>query len=438
VVTSRLFQLDFGRTPMHAPGAFTWPVGLDEVLRAAAASDVGLSGMTCACLASALVTSRARRGTGPLGAPKAGRTLSRIRVRLAAAAFFAMGVVGIAMLGRRFAGPAFTDTGGWDTSGYLRATLTWPTWAVCLLHYVEGFPVWLTCSTTFVFLVVALNDSSRFSVILGLLFLMYTHISLARARRVPVWFVPAGAALWLLWFPMKYVVQDVNEGKSAGEILATVNGYFSKELGTEEGGLDTQFLDMTAATMTLADLHGDLLWGSTIVPIFVGPVPRAIWPEKPRINEYLWEISIPSRGMGWSQMTAGLVGEAYVDFRYPGVFIICFLVAYLYARLYARIINMPRLTAQRLLYTFVLVGLFQVYRDGLSSAALFPLVHAAPISLTALSFWLWPAARPPRHGAGPYAEQLERKTVTPTSLTRHASDEIAVSAGRPRADRDPK
>jgi len=407
VVTSRLVQLNLGRHPMRVPDAFSWPVGMDEVVRAGIASDLALAAMTCAWLISARATSKTRQKARPGRLHRHGHVLSPTRIRIVAALAFLIGMLGIFTIGRRFETAVFLDPTAWSTSGYVRATLTWPTWAACLLHYVEGFPVWLTCSTAGVFLFVALNNFSRFSVVLGLLFLIYTRLSLTGARRFPAWFLPAGVALWALWFPMKYIVEDVNEGKSFAEMRETVAGYFSNELGSEAGGLDTQFLDMTASAMTLADLNGRLFWGATVQPVLVGPIPRALWVDKPRINEYVWEISIPARQMGRSQMTVGLVGEGYINLRYPGVFILGFAIAYLYSAVYARVIHVEHRSAQRLLYAFLLVSLLQVYRDGLSSIVWFPLVHAAPISLAALWHWLWPvklAARRPHLAAAGLSE----------------------------------
>jgi uncharacterized protein YhhL (DUF1145 family) len=386
IVTFRLVDLYTGSHPMKA--TFAWPVAVNEVIRAGVASDMALLAMAGGWIAARSVQKR-WAGHRPEAA-----AVSKFRLNVAAAMAMAIGIFGSLTVGRL--DHALKNT-SWDTSGYIAATTTWPAWSACLLHFLYGFPVPLLILTAIALIFVAIMNVSRFAIIISMIFMTMTWLSRRRSRRFPFTLVVATFGAWLIWLPMKPFTKMVNEGARVTDALDDAVRYTYDEFGKAEGSVDQQFLDMVAATMTLSDIRDSWYWGGTILPLFVSPIPRVLWPEKPKINQYQWDIQVPTRNMVDLGMTAGLVGEGYVNFGYAGVVLFGFGIGFAYVWAYLRIAHSHYLSPSRLLYFFCLAAASQVYRDGLVSAVWFPFVYAAPIGWTAVSHWIW---RPGRLRAG--------------------------------------
>jgi hypothetical protein len=381
IVTVRLFQLLCGATPMWY--TLLWPIGLEEVTRAAVASDLALLAMSSAWI---VVRFRGRRR---LVRKRPLRTLLFVpRVRAAAVLTVLLSAATVLMLGPHRLQMAPTPD---KTSGYINSAVGWAPWGCCLLHYLYGFPFPLVCFTLVTLLAWMLLSHYRGVVIIPLVFLLFTWLARRKSGRLPLSLIPAAAILWLMWLPMKPIMYSLQNGKSVSYALSEGIRVAFENFGTEKGSaIDFQFLDMIGSTMTLVDIHGSHYWGSTIAPLFVAPFPRALWPEKPLPAQYQFELDIPSRNMAAMAMTAGLVGESYANFGYFGVIFIPFLVSIAFTSAYSRLAGTPLLSPGSLLYLICLATFMQLYRDGLISAFTFPLVNCAPIAWTAISHWIWP------------------------------------------------
>jgi hypothetical protein len=398
IVTLRLFQLVRGATPMAF--TFVWPVTVDEVMRAAVVSDVALLAMSSAWI---LVRLRPRN----LQARKPRTLLSFRRVR--AIAFLSMlSSVGAAFILGSSKLPLSPEVA--ETSGYLGAALGWAPWACCLLHYLYGFPVPLLCLTAVTLVTWMMMSTFRGIVIIPLVFMLFTWLSRRKSRRLPIMLLPSAVILWLIWLPMKPIVYSLQAGQSIPEAFSYGISIAFGNFGVERGsGIDFEFLDMIGSTMTLVDIHGAHYWGSTLAPLVVSPVPRALWPDKPHLNQYQRELDIPSRNMAQLNMTAGLVGESYANFGYFGVILIPFLISLGFSSAYSRLAGTSILSPGGLLYLIYLSTFMQLYRDGLISAVWFPFVHCAPMGWTAVSHWIWPPGRNYRRArqTGQLADGLE-------------------------------
>jgi hypothetical protein len=293
IVTLRLLQLYTGSHPMKA--TFEWPVAVDEVIRAGIASDVGLL-----AIAAGWIAARSVRKRMQIKRPRV-VSVSKFRIYFASAMAIVVGVFGALTVGRL---EHALRNASWDTSGYLAATTSWPAWSVCLLHFLFGFPPALVAISTLVLVFVAITNASRFAVVISILFLTFTWLSRRPGQRLPLGLVVGIAVAWMAWLPMKPLTRMLNEGSRFEDALTVAVQDTYAQFGTEEGSIDAQFLDMAGATMTLADVHGGWYWGRTIAPLFVCPVPRVFWPEKPKINQYQWDIQVPSRNMADLGMTS--------------------------------------------------------------------------------------------------------------------------------------
>lgn len=382
IVTFRLAQLYTGSHPMKA--SFAWPVAVNEVIRAGVASDLGLLALASGWLVARWAMRLKRESRPEMMA------VSKVRIYLAAGIAMALGAFGAVTVGRLEHSLSNTS---WDTSGYLAATTSWSAWSVCLLHFLYGFPMPLTIITGLVLVFVGITNISRFAVIIPMIFLTLTWLSRRRSRRFPFTLVAGILAAVMLWLPLKPFTRMLREGARVEDALNEALRYTFTEFGKDEGSVDQQFLDMSAATMTLSDLRGSWYWGGTITPLFVSPVPRVLWPEKPKINQYQWDLQVPARNMAQLGMTAGLVAEGYVNFGYAGVLLYCFGVGFVFTLAYLRVAHCHYLSPSRLLYFFCLASASQVYRDGLISSIWFPFVYAAPIGWLVVSHWIWKPGR---------------------------------------------
>lgn len=375
IVTSRLLQLSAGRKPMTQN--FTWPVALPEIVRAAIASDIGLAAWVLGWMV--VLGMRRRVPKSRLGAQLVPPQLVPPKLVTAVAlSAVALGAFSMALGGPQTRGAA---GGSLLDLGYIKAASSWPAWGMVLLHYSYGFRPWLLVLTVVVFFFCGVYNLARFVVILPVAFLGFLWIGSRRRRGLSKVTPLVGAVLlWCLWLPLKPFFDSIWHGDSltdAGSRAATyvINGF---ETRGESG--DTQYLDMIACWMTVMDVNDYKLWGSSILPLFVGPIPKMWWPGKPRLNQYLYDENLSSRPMAFAGMTPGLVGEGYANGGYAGVVLYFFFVGFFYAKIFDGNTLLVRGSARQLLYLEFLCTLPMVMRDGLIAGVMYPLVHCAPIS----------------------------------------------------------
>ncbi len=377
VVTSRLIQLAFGMDPMWVD-VFTWRITREEVLRAAMAADLGLVAM----LTVWVIQARGRRLD-----PHRFHPLSSRALNIVAPLCLTVGMGAIFTFGRQVEGQNL-NMGDWETSGYLRSLLVWPAWATCLWVYRNGLrPFWIAVSAC-ALLAVGYGNWSRYGIICPLVFFAFTWLSQNKIRRLPVRALLGAVIVVGLWFPMKPAFGALANGQGPNEAIKIAWQYLQEELSRPDLSVDTQFLDMTASTMTLTDVHGEWFYGRTLVPIFVGPIPRQFWPEKPRIDLLLQEVSTVQRPMARIQMVPGVVGEGYANLGYLGVGIFGAVFAYIYGVMAQKWGRCPHFSAEKFLFCVFLTFIPQVYRDGFSSLVWFPFGYGAPLGVFALVHWL--------------------------------------------------
>jgi len=82
--------------------------------------------------------------------------------------------------------------------------------------------------------------------------------------------------------------------------------------------------------------ENDFLYGSSYAALLIAPVPRVIWPDKPvvRIGQFVG-IELFERETV-TGVPPGLIGEAYLNFGWFGVFIVCLLFGLICGWIYQR------------------------------------------------------------------------------------------------------
>jgi hypothetical protein len=152
-------------------------------------------------------------------------------------------------------------------------------------------------------------------------------------------------------------------------------------------------LDQGAITKRLADESGARFHGEPYLALISLPVPRAVWPEKPGLNEHLQKLSTPSFALAEAGAINTLHGDLYLNFGLIGIGVGGLLFGIGTSRLHRWAYSQSSKSVARFAYVLFPAVLVQVSRDGLASLILFSVVNSTPWLVIA---WM---ARRPRDGA---------------------------------------
>jgi hypothetical protein len=400
----RLFQLISGAPIMYAGGDSITP---EEINRAMVWADIGLIVFVFASwLAHRNFEAKAERPiVRRVMNPNIARTIGILCLPIGAFFFYTVkaGTVNLS-----------TDNAA---AGYLQVAAMWPIGTLGLLVFAFGFRWYLVGLIAFYLGVVALQGYHRFMLILPLLFFAAHYLQITR-RRWLTWPILVGAVAITLIFPrLKYIGRAVENGdtQDAVALLAQSFTFGGKD---KEDESSEQFLDQFAGGLTLVDYNGRKFLGSTYVAIITLPIPRAWWPGKPGLADHLQEISISSRNYVGEGRIITYLGESYLNFGYPGFFLIPALMGYLLTAycLYAATGPMQRLS--RYVYLVFFMALIQTFRDGVLSIFVFTFVHNMPMLFTVISHMI----------PGFAVKSLDRPAADP--LAGEEEEDIAAEEAR--------
>ena len=370
-VTARLWALLLGAAPYTGIRTLLTEA---EIVRAAICADAALVAVTVTWV---LVGRRWARKPGAVSARPI--MLQKRLVVAVVAICFPVGLWGLVTFGDAASGSPALALGAWQTSAYFTILVTWPILSLLPLHYCFGWPVPLTLVTAALLLSTALN-SARYSFVTAILFLAAVQVFRSRRR----WFSPiiliVVAAVYVIAMPLKQIKTAILTGGGLDGARDTITSYYRNILANEDiEKNDIHFLDMCAAGMTAVDDHGKFFLGASLYPVLVNPIPRQLWPEKPRFNDYLVEISTPDRPLATTGATLMLIGDGYLNFGYLGVIIVPCIAAYYLGRLYFRAICYPHLSLARFGYVVIWSISVQIFRDGLESAIAYTFIFGMPL-----------------------------------------------------------
>jgi oligosaccharide repeat unit polymerase len=380
--TGRLFSVSNGSPTLFSDWPGTLPLTDQEIARAGLLADLALVGMTFGLmLSSHRDHNKAIRSAAV--AKTTGAMLSIRVVQWVSAVTFPIGILSLLIAGAVPNADNMTvNLGEWGTSSWTMITQFWPILAILALIYLYGFRWRLTVPLGIFLVLMAIQGFNRFRVILPVIFLMITWQTRAGRKWPRKWMVVAFLGLALLTFPMKGIGRMVRQGRPLSDIVEVTTNSLSDAL--RGSSPDQMFLDMFAATTWLVDDYGHYFYGTTIYPLLFLPVPRQLWPDKPTLSTYLYEIRNPIRPIYWAGMGGTILGEAYANFGLIGVAIVPFVLGYWMGRFYFAAMRRPYFSVCRFLYVTAACCLVQVFRDGLVSAIVFPVVDMMPLVAIAI------------------------------------------------------
>jgi hypothetical protein len=277
----------------------------------------------------------------------------------------------------------FTADSEWAASSYVVILPSWVGLAVLGHIYYYGFRWYTGILLTAYLLLMSIQGGLRFRVIVGLLLAVTIWVE-RKGRKWPSPTMVIGLAIaGLLFFPMKAIGSMTQEGRSFSDISTFVFDSFDEV--AEGSAPDHQFLDEFASALTLLDQQDKRYYGSIYLPLLTLPIPRAWWPEKPRLTPFMVDISSRSRPMDQSGMIATYLGESYANLGLLGIFAIPPLLALGLAWFSRRAYLAPYDSLLRFSYVLLSVNLIQVFRDGLQSIVIFTFVNMMPLVIVVLS-----------------------------------------------------
>ena len=380
-VTFRLYSVWAGSPTLfsHWRGALRVTEG--EIAWAGVLSDLALLSMTAAFV---LCSRRDQRRRANRVVSEWNSRLLSERVILAVVAItFPIGIIAILAFGYLPSGGRLNiDVGQWSTSSWIVVTQNWPILALLALIYYYGFRRIFIVPTFLLLILMSIQGYDRFRVILSVIFLLVTWQTRTGYRWPKKWLLASLLCLGLISFPMKKIGLMIQ----GGERLSDIIDFGKQSLGDVFGGAsdDQMFLDMFASVMWLVDKSGYHFYGTMYYPLLAMPIPRQIWPDKPPLNWYWSEINNPARPMRDAGMIATLPGESYANFGLTGVVLVPFVAAYCIGLMYFSAMRRSYFSVYRFIYVILACSLVQIYRDGLISAVVFPLVNMMPLTAVAV------------------------------------------------------
>ncbi len=271
---------------------------------------------------------------------------------------------------------------GWVTEyqGHVAMVAFWPISCLCMGVFFFGFRLVFLVPISLYICVVALQGYHRFMTIFPIFFLFCILLQ-TRNRKWPGILGITAFIIGFLIFPeLKYVGREFQRNGLSAAVERATEGF---KLKRDQERIE-DVLDQLGGALTLIDKDKKIYFGETYLYVFSLPVPRSWWPEKPAINQHVVNFSTPKRPYSQEGRIITLCGENYANFRLIGVIAIPVLLGYALT-IWCFYANAgPFRTLRRYCYLVLMVTFIQVYRDGLSSFAMFGLFQNVPMLLLAM------------------------------------------------------
>ncbi len=376
-VTFRLITLNLGVQSISFIGVRSNA----ELVNAAIASDISLVAVVAATIFDAqrrqkYSASNSPKNTGVQLNPRVGQIISILCLTIGTYALLKFGGAATAARARGIDVSAI-DIGRLEQSSYPITIAGFAVQGALLQCALRGFTRWRV-----VMLVVLLTASSlnlaRAAFILAAAMAFLIYQTQQNRTNVPAKWAIGVLLLGLVWFVFKPVARAIADSQDVHQIIASGQDYLIGAVSAN-GSSDMQFFDMQATYMAAADEAGQRFYGATVVPLLYLPIPRIVWPDKPRMNEYAYELSSPLRPITQVGMVPLLSGESYLNFGWIGCAVIPFLYILGMQIAFQWVRDRGITSAARFIYLVFLVSMVQVFRDGLSSLVIFPIVWYFPL-----------------------------------------------------------
>ena len=348
------------------------PVTFSEIGRAMIWMDVGLVLFTIGSLIATKMHPTQRQQMFQLSR-KPPIVLNRKIVLYVCCVCFPVGVIFFIL---KRSGSA-VDLGDFGQTAYSSLFTMWPLAVLAMGVYFLGFKWWLMLPLLGYLGVVGLQGYHRFMLLLPILLLVNIYLFRNNRRWPPMIVGILGIVLFAIFPYLKYIGQAFKEGDTRMIQMLLTQG--SSKVLTGDKDTSQDFLDQFACAMTLVDRHGKVYYGAGYVALLTYPIPRAFWPDKPTVVQFLIDIETEQRPMKKEGRIVTLMGDAYVNFREPGMIIYPLTLGFILSWWSISSSFYPHESLRRFMYIIFAPALIQVWRDGLTSLVFFTVVHFMPV-----------------------------------------------------------
>ncbi|MBU3659557.1 MAG: O-antigen polysaccharide polymerase Wzy [Flavobacteriales bacterium] len=250
-----------------------------------------------------------------------------------------------------------------------------------LLIYEKGFKKIYLVYLILILTIFSIQGYHRYRVILPLLFLMGYYLKIHNLKLPPLKYVFIGIIVLIFSFPLKQIGKSIQQKEQINLLeigQKSVNDIIEGESG------DLSFIEQSAAMIGSIEKKEKLFYGESYIPVMFFWVPRTLWKDKPKLNQWQHDISTKGRDYGQMGQVSLLSGESYANFGYLGAFIVPFLLGRFFSFVYFSFKDVNIKHGGFLFLLLLNMILFQVWRDGVISLIVFPIVNYLPILILIL------------------------------------------------------
>lgn len=245
-----------------------------------------------------------------------------------------------------------------------------------ILIYQKGFNRYSVVYFLALVFVYSLQGYARYRAVLPLLFVLLYYLKVYKLKLPPLKYILIAVLVIPITIPMKEIGMKARIGESIN-LVDLISDSFNEIF--EGDSRELALLEQSAAMVGAVDQKEKIFYGETYSSIFFFFVPRSMWKEKPALNQWQYEISDAGRQFSTMGQVSLVTGEAYANFRYFGVVGILMLLGIFFSFLYFTYSDVHVLHRGFLMLLLFDMILFQIWRDGLVSLFLFPLLNYLPI-----------------------------------------------------------
>lgn len=272
-----------------------------------------------------------------------------------------------------------------NTRNIVAMAAFWPCNILLLSMFVFGFRWFLVIPMGIYLGIVALQGYHRFMLILPLIYMTGLYLRM-HGKKWPNAAVIGLAVLVALIFPeLKYIGRAYQAGDT-NAVVQLLGSSFDFSSQDRSG----TFFDQMSGSLSMVDEAEKIYYGKTYTYALTLPFPRFLWPEKPGLAQHVVEVSTDKRKYYREGRVITLTGESYFNFRQLGVALIPFLLAWLLTGWYLKVIRGNYMALENYVYLVFMATFIQVFRDGLTSFAMFGIFMNAPMATLVLLYFLFP------------------------------------------------
>lgn len=375
--TWRVVQLISGAVPMYGNTVAQEIIRPEEFERAIMLADVSL---VCFTLGSAIAQAYFFKKIQDL---RLRRGVSMNVVYVICACCLPLG-----LLMRTFVRSGVEINADLASSNYLTVIAMWPISCLIVLAFVKGFRMIIVIPICLYLVNVALQGYHRFMLVLPLLCISALYLQGKEKKWPTKPMIVLGLVVMLIFPRLKFIGRAVEVGDLNGAVSLVTNAFYNtsdERAGTDQDFTSEQFLDQFAGALSMIDEGGKTYWGTTYFAIVTLPIPRQLWPNKPGLADFMYDISTVGRPYSTEGRIMTYIGESYLNFWYPGVILIPLILGFGLSYWCHIATNGPWLTLNRYMYLIGFMAFTQLFRDGILSLPLFSLIHNLP------AFFIWVA-----------------------------------------------